>query len=81
MEHTPNRAIAYGCLALSMCLVGCYIALSKPLALTLPVFLLAWMRFGIGGIAMLRWLKKPAHETAITPLTKKQLFLQSFIGN
>jgi hypothetical protein len=26
------------------------------------VFLLAWLRFGIGAVAMLRWLKKPADE-------------------
>jgi hypothetical protein len=32
-----------------MALVGSYVALSKPLAAVIPVFLLAWMRFGIGG--------------------------------
>ena len=43
------RPLAYGCLALSMALVGSYVALSKPLALIFPVLLLAWLRFGIGG--------------------------------
>ncbi|MEO6293646.1 MAG: EamA/RhaT family transporter, partial [Burkholderiaceae bacterium] len=37
-----------------MSLVGSYVALSKPLSMALPVFLLAWLRFGIGGLAMTR---------------------------
>ena len=64
-----------------MSLVGCYVALSKPLAAVLPVFLLAWLRFGIGGLAMLHWLKKPLDEPALTPQTKRLLFLESFLGN
>lgn len=64
-----------------MALVGCYVALSKPLAAVLPVMLLAWMRFGIGGLAMLHWLKKPANEAPLTPETKRLLFLESFLGN
>jgi drug/metabolite transporter (DMT)-like permease len=81
MSYQPTRPIAYLCLALSMSLVGSYVALSKPLAAALPVFLLAWLRFGIGGVAMLRWLKKPANEAPMTPQTKKLLFLESFLGN
>ena len=42
----PSRAAAYACLALSMSLVGSYVALSKPLAAAFPVLLLAWLRFG-----------------------------------
>ncbi|MEO7547206.1 MAG: EamA/RhaT family transporter, partial [Ramlibacter sp.] len=57
MPPAPNRLFAYACLALSMSLVGCYVALSKPLVAAIPVFLLAWMRFGIGGLAMLHWLR------------------------
>ncbi|MBV7541891.1 DMT family transporter [Acidovorax sp. sic0104] len=64
-----------------MALVGSYVALSKPLAAVLPVFLLAWMRFGIGGIAMLHWLRKPAGEPPLTPQTRRLLFLESFLGN
>lgn len=64
-----------------MSLVGCYVALSKPLAAVLPVLLLAWMRFGIGGLAMLHWLKKPGDEPPLTPQTKRLLFLESFLGN
>ncbi|MDH4448660.1 MAG: DMT family transporter [Acidovorax sp.] len=79
--NTPSRPLAYACLALSMALVGSYVALSKPLAAVLPVFLLAWLRFGIGGLAMLHWLKKPADEPPLTPHTKRLLFLESFLGN
>lgn len=73
--------MAYGCLALSMALVGSYVALSKPLVAAFPVFLLAWLRFGIGGAAMLHWLKKPAGEAPMTPQTKRLVFLESFLGN
>ena len=77
----PSRPVAYLCLALSMSLVGSYVALSKPLAAVLPVFLLAWLRFGIGGIAMLHWLKKPPDEPPLTAHTRRLLFLESFLGN
>ena len=81
LVNTPTRPVAYLCLALSMSLVGCYVALSKPLAAVLPVLLLAWLRFGIGGVAMLHWLKKPPNEPPLTPQTKRLLFLESFLGN
>ncbi|QNM95893.1 DMT family transporter [Chitinimonas koreensis] len=76
-----NRPTAYGCLALSMALVGSYVALSRPLTAALPVFLLAWLRFGIGGLAMLHWLKKPAGEAPMTNHTRRLVFLESLIGN
>lgn len=76
-----NRIVAYACLGLSMSLVGSYVALSKPLVAALPVFLLAWLRFGIGGAAMLRWLKKPAGEVPMSRQTARLLFLESFLGN
>jgi drug/metabolite transporter (DMT)-like permease len=72
---------SYGCLALSMTLVGSYVALSKPLVAALGVFLLAWMRFGIGGIAMLHWLKRPSDERPMTSATRRLVFLESFLGN
>lgn len=78
---TPGRWTAYGCLALSMSLVGAYVALTKPLALVLPVFLLGWLRFGIGGLAMLRWLRKPRNEPALSRRTRVLVFLESFLGN
>ena len=76
-----QRAAAYGSLGLSMALVGSYVALSKPLVAVFPVFLLAWLRFGIGALAMGRWLRKPAGEPPITPRTRLLLFLESFLGN
>ena len=81
MNPNPNRAVATLCLALSMSLVGSYVALSKPLVLALPVFLLAWLRFGLGGMAMLHWLRKQSDELPMTPRTRQLLFLESFLGN
>ena len=81
MRPQPSRLIAYGCLALSMSLTGSYVALSKPLVAALPVFLLAWMRFGIAAIAMLPWLRKPPGEAPLTAQTRRLLFLESFVGN
>ncbi|MBC7918792.1 MAG: DMT family transporter [Rhodoferax sp.] len=78
---TLQRLQAYGCLALSMSLVGSYVALSKPLVAALPVLLLAWLRFGIGGAAMLHWLKKPSNEPPMGSATKRLVFLESLLGN
>ncbi len=72
---------AYGALALSMALVGSYVALSKPLVAAIPVFLLAWMRFGIGAAAMAHWLRKPADEGPLDARTRMLLFAESFLGN
>ncbi|MBU1358703.1 MAG: DMT family transporter [Gammaproteobacteria bacterium] len=80
-SSAPGRWAAYGCLALSMALVGSYVALSKPLVAAFPVFLLAWMRFGIAGLAMPHWLRRPADEPAMTPRTRGLVFLESFLGN
>ena len=76
-----SRPWAYLCLALSMALVGCYVALSKPLAAVFPVLLLAWLRFGIGAVAMAGWLRRPAAEAALDGRTRWLLFLESFFGN
>src|SRR3954469_25618395 len=81
MSPAPSRPLAYACLALSMSLVGSYVALSKPLVAAIPVFLLAWLRFGIGAAAMLPWLRKPASEAPMTARTRRLLFLESFLGN
>lgn len=75
------RLVAYACLALSMSLVGSYVALSKPLVAAVPVFLLAWLRFGIGGLAVMHWLRKPANEPPMSSQTRKLVFLESFLGN
>lgn len=80
-SHPPAPWQAYTALALSMALVGSYVALSKPLVAVFPVFLLAWLRFGIGGVAMWRWLRKPPEEPPIDRRTRVLLFLESFLGN
>ncbi|WP_281218505.1 DMT family transporter [Oryzisolibacter propanilivorax] len=77
----PCRPLAYLCLALSMSLVGSYVALSKPLAAVFPVFLLTWLRFGMGSLAMLHWLRRPAAEPRLTRQTRGLLFLQALLGN
>jgi drug/metabolite transporter (DMT)-like permease len=81
MKPAFHRTMAYSCLALSMALVGSYVALSKPLVAVLPVFLLAWLRFGIGALAMLHWLPKPAGEPPLAASTKRLLLLESLLGN
>ena len=81
MNPATRKATAYSCLALSMALVGCYVALSKPLVAALPVFLLAWLRFGIGALAMTHWLKRPPDEPRMSAQTKKLVFLESLLGN
>ncbi|MDD5478106.1 DMT family transporter [Rhodoferax sp.] len=77
----PPLWLAYGFLALSMALVGSYVALSKPLVAAMPVFLLAWLRFLIGALAMPHWLCKPANEPPLSPATQRLIFLESFLGN
>jgi drug/metabolite transporter (DMT)-like permease len=81
LHHAPPRLLAYLLLALSMSLVGSYVALSKPLVSAIPVLLLAWMRFGIGGLAMPHWLMRPAHEAPMAPGIRKLVFLESLLGN
>jgi drug/metabolite transporter (DMT)-like permease len=81
LNPTIHRTTAIACLIIGMSLVGSYVALSKPLTLVLPVFLLAWLRFGIGGVAMLHWLKRPINEPLMTPQTKRLVFIESLLGN
>jgi len=50
--------LAYASLAASMALVGSYVALSKLLVVVFPIFLLAWLRFGIAAVAMLHWVRR-----------------------
>ena len=76
-----TRLVAYGCLALSMSMVGGYVALSKPLVAAFPVLLLAWLRFGIAALAMPHWLRRPADETPMTGQTRRLVFLESLLGN
>ncbi len=72
---------AYLCLAASTSLVGSYVGLSKILLLSFPVFLLAWLRFGIAALLMAGWVKAPAGAKPLSRQTRGLLFLESFIGN
>jgi drug/metabolite transporter (DMT)-like permease len=81
MHPRFQRPLAFLCLSASMALVGCYVALCKPLVAAVPIFLLGWMRFGIAGVAMASWWRKPADEAPMSRETKKLLFLESFVGN
>lgn len=69
------------CLAASMALVGSYVGLSKLLVAVFPVFLLAWLRFGIAAVAMAGWMRKPADEAPLDAAQRRLLFAQSFLGN
>jgi drug/metabolite transporter (DMT)-like permease len=64
-----------------MALVGSYVGLSKLLVAVFPVFLLAWLRFGIAAVAMLGWLHRAPGEPALTRHDRWLLFWESFLGN
>jgi drug/metabolite transporter (DMT)-like permease len=74
--------VGYLWLALSMALVGSYVALSKQLLPSFPVFALAWIRFIIAAVAMAPWLMEwrgcwrgvPKRDAVV-------LFGMSFFGN
>jgi drug/metabolite transporter (DMT)-like permease len=78
---TSTRLLAYASLAGSMALVGSYVGLSKLLVIVFPVFLLAWLRFGIAAVAMAGWVKRRPGEAALTPRERRLLFWESFLGN
>jgi drug/metabolite transporter (DMT)-like permease len=77
----PTPWLAYGCLAASMALVGSYVGLSKSLVAAFPVFLLAWLRFGIAAAAMVGWVRRRAAEPPLSPHDRVLLFWESFLGN
>jgi drug/metabolite transporter (DMT)-like permease len=73
--------IAYLCLALGMAVVGAYVGFSKLLVAVFPVFLLAWLRFGIAAVAMAHWVKREPEFAPLDAASKRLLFLESFFGN
>jgi drug/metabolite transporter (DMT)-like permease len=79
MQH-PERW-AWLSLAASMALVGSYVGLSKLLVAVFPVFLLAWLRFGIAAVVMLPWLKRAPGEAPLSRRDRVLLFWESFLGN
>jgi len=64
-----------------MALVGTYVGFSKILVVVFPVFLLAWLRFGIASVAMLGWLRRPPSEAPLGRHDRVLLFWESFLGN
>ena len=73
--------LPYLCLASATMIVGAYVGFSKLLVAVFPVFLLAWLRFGIAAVAMATWLKRGLNEAPLDSRTKYLLFLESFLGN
>ena len=64
-----------------MALVGSYVGLSRVMVAALPVFLLAWLRFGIAAVAMLGWVRRRPGDTPLSPHDRRLLFWESFLGN
>jgi len=64
-----------------MMIVGAYVGFSKLLVAVFPVFLLAWLRFGIAAVAMVTWLPRGATEPRLDARSRHLLFLESFLGN
>ncbi|MBL8311475.1 MAG: DMT family transporter [Burkholderiales bacterium] len=64
-----------------MMIVGAYVGFSRVLVAAFPVFLLAWLRFGIAAIAMAHWLPADPGAPALDRRTRGLLFLESFLGN
>ncbi len=73
--------LAYACLGASMALVGSYVGASRLLVAVVPVFLLAWLRFGIAAVAMLHWVRRAPGELALSAHDRRLLFWESFLGN
>jgi len=64
-----------------MAVVGSYVGLSKLLVAAFPVFLLAWLRFGIGALAMPHWVRRRGDEAPLSRHDRVLLFWGSFLGN
>jgi drug/metabolite transporter (DMT)-like permease len=73
--------LAYLSLASGMAVVGAYVGFSKLLVTVFPVFLLAWLRFGIAAVAMASWVKRGANELPLDARGRRLLFIESFFGN
>lgn len=81
VPRTTVPLLAYACLAGSMAVVGSYVGLSKLLVAAFPVFLLAWLRFGIAAVAMLHWVRQRDGEAPLSGHDRRLLFWESFLGN
>lgn len=81
MSRPGVPLLAYASLAASMALVGSYVGLSKLLVASFPVFLLAWLRFGIAALAMPHWVRRAPGEAPLSRHDRRLLFWESFLGN
>jgi drug/metabolite transporter (DMT)-like permease len=79
--HPTVPWTSYLSLGASMALVGSYVGLSKLLVVIFPIFLLAWLRFGIAALAMASWVRRAPTEARLNPHDRWLLFLESFFGN
>ena len=79
--RVPVPWLSYLALAAAMAIVGAYVGFSKALVIVFPIFVLAWLRFGIAAIAMAPWLRRPPGEAPLDGRTRGLLFLESFFGN
>ena len=64
-----------------MALVGSYVGLSKLLVAVFPIFLLAWLRFGIAALAMAHWVRRAPGDAPLSQHDRVLLFWESFLGN
>ncbi|HMO44645.1 MAG TPA: DMT family transporter [Rubrivivax sp.] len=64
-----------------MAVVGCYVGLSRLLVAAFPVFLLAWLRFGIAALAMPHWVRRRGGDAPLSAHDRRLLFWGSFLGN
>ena len=78
---TAVPLLAYASLGTSMAVVGSYVGLSKLLVAAFPVFLLAWLRFGIAAVAMAHWVRRRDGDRPLSPHDRMLLFWESFLGN
>jgi len=78
---SDSRPLGYLLLFAGMSLVGAYVALSRPLTAAMPVYLLAWLRFGIAAVLMLPWTIAPIAARTLDARQWRTLFLMSLFGN
>jgi drug/metabolite transporter (DMT)-like permease len=64
-----------------MAVVGLYVGLSKLLLAAFPVFLLAWLRFGLAALAMAHWVRRRDGDMPLSGHDRRLLFWESFLGN